>query len=101
MSMCMCVFLLSILRGGSSDIQREVWMEPYATPGADEPSATSRLIPQQTLQPPLDEPLMDRREGIMWSEMEELKDSFTRAGSVGNVVGLTYGCGSMGEQKVD
>ena len=59
------VRVFAVCRGGSSDIQREVWMKPYATPGADGPSATSRLIPQQTLQPPLDEPLMDRREGIM------------------------------------
>lgn len=89
MSKCMCVCLLSILQGGSSDIQREVWMEPCGTPGAAEPSAAPRLIPQQTFQPPLDQPWVDRREGIMWGGMEELKDSFTPAGCVGIVVGLT------------
>lgn len=64
-------------------------MEPCVTPGAAEPSATPRLIPQQTLEHPLDQPRLDRREGIMWGGMEELKDSFTLAGHIGVVVGLT------------
>ncbi len=99
------VCLRTILEGGSSNIQREARMEPCSTPGAFEPSAAPRLIPQQTFQPPLDQPWMDRREGIMQGRVEELVDSFTPAGCVGFVVGLTYGCGLMGggdfQQKVD
>lgn len=88
MSMCMCV-VRPVLKGNSSDIQREARMEPCGTPGAAEPSAALRLIPQQTFQPPLDQPGMDRREGIMWGGVVELEDSFTPPGCVGLMVGLT------------
>lgn len=64
-------------------------MEPCGTPGAAEPSAAPRLIPQQTFQALLDQPWMDRREGIMWGRVEESEDSFTTVGCVGLVVGLT------------
>lgn len=59
------VCLRTILYGGSSNIQREAMMEPCGTPGACEPSAAPRLIPQQTFQTPLDQPRTDRREGIV------------------------------------
>lgn len=84
-----CVCLRTILEGGSTNIQREARMEPCGTPGASEPSAAPRLIPQQTFQPPLDQPWTDRRESIMRGGVEELEDSFTPAGCIGLVVGLT------------
>lgn len=83
------VCLWTILEGGSSNIQREAKMEPCGTPGASKPSAAPRLIPQQTFQPPLDQPWTDRREGIEWGGAEELEDSLTPAGCIRLVVGLT------------
>lgn len=80
-------------------------MELCSTPGASEPSAAPRLIPQQTFQLPLDEPQIDRREDIVRDGVKELEDSFTLAGCIGRVVQLTLGCGSVGgrdfQQKVD
>lgn len=64
MSMCVCFW--AILEGGSFHIQRETMMEPCRTPGGSEPSAAPRLIPQQTLQLPLDQAEMDRRQSIVW-----------------------------------
>lgn len=85
---CVCV-LRSILEGGSSDFQREARMEPCGTPGAAEPSAAPRLIPQQTFQPPLDQSRTDRREGIKRGGAEKSEDSFTAARRAGLMVGLT------------
>lgn len=51
-------------------------MEPRGTPGAYEPSAAPRLIPRQTFQLRLDQPWMDRMEGIMWGGVEELGGFF-------------------------
>lgn len=80
------VCLQTSLKGGSSNIHREVRTKHCSTPGASEPSAAPRLIPQQTFQPPLDEPRKDRREGIMWGGVE---DSFTLAGCIKLMIGLT------------
>lgn len=100
-----CACLRTILGGGSSNIQREARIEPCGTPGASEPSAAPRLIPQQTFQPPQDQPRIDRREVIVWGGVEELEDSFTTAGCLRIVAPLTQGSGSMGggdfKQKVD
>lgn len=52
----MCLWTtLAVSTGGAG-------MEPRSTPGAATPSAAPRLIPQQTLELPLDQPWIDRQE---------------------------------------
>lgn len=89
---------VEILEGGSSDIQREAGMEPRATPGAFQPSATPRLIPQQTSRAPLNQPLADGREGSIWGRGEGA-GGFFYPGRVHQAAGKTdLGWGSMGGQ---